>query len=196
MGRTPISGLIARGQNQNSYNNSGIDTPAKWVDAFNAALQDLVQDIGLRAFVEINYVPGTTSYQLPNDFFEIEQVWDDFMCRYYPRQDIDPSIWNYGPYGYTISFDGSRHNIDFGSDISSTKFRIYYIRYPAQLTTTNMNDDQPEVQTIGENALIYYALAQALRNNNQPGQAAGLEQKYEVERKKIRDAAQRARIGG
>ncbi|MBB6731887.1 hypothetical protein [Cohnella zeiphila] len=196
MGRTPISGLIARGQNQNSYNNSGIDTPAKWVDSFNAALQDLVQDIGLRAMVEIPYVPGTTSYQLPDDFFEVEQVWDNFWCRFYPRQDIDPAIWNYGPYGFDISFDGTHHNIDFGTDISSTTFRVYYIRYPALLTTSNINVDTPEVPTIGENALILYAIAKGLRNNNQPGQATNLEQMYENERKKIRDEAQRRRIGG
>jgi hypothetical protein len=192
MGRTSISGLIARGQNMNSYNNSGIDSIAKWVDAFNAALQDLAEDIDLVAFANISYIVGTTAYDLPADFFEIDEVRDGSNRLVHTRRSINP----YRVKGYFVQYTGSKYTLDLGEWGGNQTFKVRYVRLPLLLSTTNVNVDTPEVPTVGENALIYYAISRGLRNNNQPGQALSIEQMYERERKKIRDVAQRARIGG
>lgn len=196
MGRSSVSELISRGQNQNDYNNSGIDTPGKWVDYFNDAMQDLVSDINLTAKLQISFVNGTSEYNLPSDFFELIELWDGFGCRIPKSRFLDQT---YGGYditnGYYIRFNGSSYTIDLNQYNADQTFNGVYNRYPAKISAADLTAS-PEVPTIGENALIYYAISKSLRANNQPGQAMSMEQMYEKERKKIRDAAARAMVGG
>ena len=197
MGRSTVTELIARGKNQNDYNNTGIDTDGKWVDYFNDALQDLVSDINLTGTLQVSFVNGTREYNLPADFFELTELWDGFGCLVPKRRFYDQiygSFYN-TPQGYYIRFEGSGYTIDLYQYNSNQTFNGIYNRYPAKLSESVLTAN-PEVPTVGENALTYYAISKSLRANNQPGQAIAMEQKYEQERKKIRDAAARALVGG
>ncbi len=200
MGRSSVAALIARGQNRNEYNNTGIDTNSKWVDAFNAALQDLVSDINIIEPLQIPFVDGTREYALPADFFELQELWDGFGCPSSKRRYYDQILNGFYPtslQGYYIIFKGSGYFIDLYQYSASQTFNGVYIRYPALVTLgTDIAQQFPEVPTIGEDALIDYAIATALKNNNLLGQAATVMNDYESGRKKIRDAAARAMIGG
>lgn len=199
MGRNTVAELIARGQNMNDYNNTGINTNAKWVDAFNSALQDLVEDINLTENLSIPFVTGTREYDLPDDFFELQELSEqNFACpvpkrRRYENNGVYYSNWFQG---YFILNKGDRYVIDLFEYTADQTFTGIYTRYPALLSVVDISTQRPEVPTIGENALIYFAISRALRNNNQPGQASEIERMYELERRKIRDAAARALIGG
>lgn len=193
MGRSTVAELIARGQNWNSYNNTGIGTSALWIDAFNSALKDLVEDIGLKGTSTISYVNGTTSYDLPDDFFEAVQVVDSGQYPIWKREyELEPfACYN----SYYIKDIGSNYQVVFDDRNTTETLTLSYIRYPALLAIANVSTQKPEVPTIGEDALIYYAISRSLRNNNQSGMAAEMESKYEYERKKIRDAKYRAAAG-
>lgn len=193
MGRNTVAALIARAQNMNSYNNSGISTTAMWVDAFNAALQDLAPDIGLQAQYPIPYEIGTTAYDLPTNYFEVDQLTDSGSYPLRKREHLNQPfpLWD----SYYIYDAGANYKIDFGDRNSNENLILNYTRYPDLLAVTDYITQKPEVPTIGEDALIYFAISRGLRNNNQPGQAMELERMYEVERKKIRDAKYRAIAG-
>lgn len=193
MGRNTVAALIATGQATNSYNNTGISSNALWIDAFNSALQDLVEDIGLIGSTTIPYVNGTTTYDLPSDYFEVMQVVDSSGYEIYKRQfEIEPfPCFN----SYFIKNAGASYQIVFDDRNATEDLTVSYIRYPEVLAVANVSTQLPEVPTIGENALIYYAIARSLRNNNQIGQAMEVDRQYEVERKKIRDAKYRAMAG-
>ena len=194
MGISTVQQLIVRGSSQNDYNNSGIDTNAKWVDAFNTALQDLVSDINLTGSLSISFVAGTREYDLPDNFFELQELRDSFKCRVGKRRTYDPYFGC--PQGYWIMNRGSNYAIDLYEYSSDETFTGIYTRYPAALAVADIATQKPDIPTIGENALIYYAISKALRANNQLGQAQALEASYEMERRKIRDAAARAMMGG
>lgn len=200
MGRSTVAALIARGQNENRYNNVGIasQSNAKWIDWFNAALQDLASDINLTADLSISFVQGTREYDLPADFMEIRELWDGFGCATTKRRYYDQIYGFYynTPEGYYVRFVGDKYTIDLYQYNSDQVFNGIYIRYPALLTVADQSTQVPEVPTIGENALIYYAISKAMDANNQRGQAQSYMGMYEQERKKIRDAAGRALIGG
>ena len=200
MGRSTVAALIARGQAENRYNNVGIQSQsnAKWIDWFNAALQDLVEDINLMSALSINFVQGTREYDLPADFFEIRELWDAFGCPTTKRRYYDQIYGSYynTPQGYYIRFNGDKYKIDLYEYNSDQVFNGVYIRYPALLTVADQATQTPEIPTIGENALIYYAISKAMDANNQRGQAQSYMAMYENERKKIRDAAGRALMGG
>lgn len=190
MGRTNVQNLINRGSNWNSYNATGIATNGLWLDAFNAALADLVEDIGLTARTVIPYIAGTTTYDLPADFFESIQVVDAGQFPIWKRQyEVEPFPC---ADSYYIKNVGANYQIVFDERNSSENITVVYTRYPSLLNTLT---DFPEVPTVGEDALLYYAISRSLRNNNQQGQAMEVEQKYEQERKKIRDAKYRAAAG-
>lgn len=199
MGRSTVSELIARGQNRNDYNNTGINTNAKWIDAFNAALQDLVEDINLTGTFTINFVAGTREYDLPTDFFELLELDDTNFRMPVPKRrfyNVTGEHYSNWLQGYYVLNQGDNYVLDLFEYTTNNTFTGLYTRYPAVLGGTDVLTQKPEIPTIGEDALIYYAIAIALRNNNQPGQAQDIERKYERERMKIRDAAQRAFIGG
>lgn len=193
MGRSTIQTLIARGQSWNSYNNTGIDSNGLWLDAFNAALADLVEDIGLVGTTTISYVNGTTTYDLPDDYFEVTQVLDSGGYPIFKRQyETEPfPCFN----SYFIKDIGTNYQIVFDDRNSTETLTVNYIRYPTLLLITQLSTQRPEVPTVGEDALIYYAISKALRNNNQIGQAMQVDQDYERERRKIRDAKYRAIAG-
>lgn len=194
MGRNTVAALIARGKNRNDYNNSGIDTDGKWVDAFNAALQDLAIDINLTGQLTISYVSGTSQYDLPDDFIELRELRDGFSCPITKRRYYDQNSFFRFPQGYFILFNGTNYVIDISDFNANQTLSGIYTRYPAALDPTNTTQI-PEIPTIGEDALIDYAVMISLRNNNQLGQASSVQQEYETGRKKIRDAAARAALG-
>lgn len=199
MGRSTIQELITRGQNRNDYNNTGIDTNSKWIDAFNAALQDLTNDLSITELLTINFIPGIREYDLPADFFEIRELWDGFNCKAEKRRYYDQQLFGFYPQyleGYYVLFKGDKYVIDLYPYNAAQTFQGIYVRYPAVLNIATIATQRPEVPTIGEDALIDYAVMTALRNNNLLGEAAAVEARYETGRKKIRDAAQRALLGG
>ena len=193
IGRRTIAELIASGQNTNSYNNTAIDSISLWVDAFNAGLKDLVEDIGLTAQIAINYVNGTTTYDLPDDYFEVMQIVDSGQYPIWKRQhEIEPfPCFN----SYFVKDIGTNYQIVFDDRNATETLTLSYMRYPALLTVAAYLTQKPEIPTIGEDALIDYAISRALRNNNQLGQSVTINQEYERGRKKIRDAKYRAIAG-
>lgn len=198
MGRSTVSELITRGQNRNDYNNTGIDSTSKWVDAFNSALQDLVNDINITEPFQINFVNGTREYALPDDYFEIRELWDQFNCPASKRRYYDQQLFGFYPgylEGYFILFKGGNYVIDLYPYNSTQTFNGIYTRYPELLTVSDVLTQRPEVPTVGEDALIDYAVMVALRNNNLLGEAKTVQQDYEAGRKRIRDAAARAANG-
>lgn len=193
MGRSTTKQLITRGQAENAYNNSGISTNGQWIDFFNDALADLVDDLYLTKAITINFDPlvSARQYDLPDDFFSLELLNDANQCpvskrRYYEQQ--------YAP-GYWILNNGDKYICDLYSYTAAQVFTGLYARYPTLLTLGGIDSEKPEVPTVAEKALPFYAIAKALRNNNQPGQAAEYDKHYEVERLKIRNAAARSRGG-
>lgn len=189
MGRSTSAQLIARGKAENAYNNSGISSNVQWVDFFNDALADLVDDLSIEESVDpIALVTPTREYDLPSDFFSLETLYDSNGCSVCERRTFEQKY----PAGYRILNKGSKYVIDLYS-YTDQIFTGQYIRYPALLTSEGTVTEYPEVPSTGEKALFYYAIARALRNNNQPGQAAEYDKHYEVERKKIRNAIARSR---
>lgn len=189
MGRSTVATLITRGMNQNEYNSTGIDTTGKWVDFFNDALNDLADDLLILAPLTITLVPGTREYDLPEDFLQLHTFTDNS----YPvnKRRTYEDIWCQG---YWIMNKGSKYVIDLFDYNGTVALTGLYQRYAAVLPSDDTTV-QPEVPTMGENALIYYAISKALRNNNLPGQAQEVEGKYERERQKIRNAAYRSMYG-
>lgn len=197
MGRSTVSELISKLRNRNDYNNTAVDTDAKVIEGFNAALQDLSSDLNLTEQISIPFVTGTREYDLPDDFLDIYELRDGFGLIVEPRRFYS-EVYGYGyryPQGYFILNKGINYVIDLFEYTSDQTFSGLYKRYPATLSVANLTD-RPEVPTIGEDALIEYAIMIALRNNNQLGQAQIIEQRYEALRKKIRDVAQRQLAGG
>lgn len=198
MGRSTVTALIARGQNQNNYNNTGISTTGQWVDFFNAALQDLAIDLDIRTTATIVFDGVQTDYDLPADFVEQIELYDEFNLPVPKRQSYNtfgPSLtWNQGFYIY---FAGSGYKIrliDFTN--SPQTFNLLYVRLPALLSVANADTQQPEIPTPCEDALIYYAIGKALANNNLLGQSLTVLGQYEQQRKAIRDNIARAALGG
>lgn len=192
MGRSTSQELITRGKAENAYNNSGISADVQWVDFFNDALADLVDDLAIQAaLIPINLISPTREYDLPTDFFGIESMYDGNGNRIAERRTYEQKY----PVGYRILNKGSKFVVDLYNFTTNQTFTGQYIRYPVKLTSGGASSEYPEVPTMGEKALFYYAIAKALRNNNQPGQAAEYDKHYEVERKKIRTAMARSRGG-
>lgn len=188
MGASTVETLIARGQNQNEYNQTGIDSSGKWVDFFNDALQDLADDLLILEPISITLVANQREYDLPDDFLQLHTFTDNS----YPvnKRRLYEDTWCQG---YWIMNKGSKYVIDLVNFSGTVTLNGLYQRYPA-LISTDLTV-KPEVPTMGENALIYYAIAKSLRNNNFPGQAQEVEGKYERERQKIRNAAYRSMYG-
>lgn len=187
MGASTVAQLIAKGQKENAYNNSGISSNEDWYGFFNDALRDLVDDLRIEKVSTITFVTTTREYDLPADYYAMGIVYDSSFNPQVKRRNYAQRH----PAGYWIFYRGSAHVIDLYSYTSNQTLNYTYMAYPTAITATT---DSPEVPSVGEKALIYYALSKALRNNNQVGQAKEMEEKYEAERLKIRTAA--ARGGG
>lgn len=194
MGRSTVQQLITRGQNQNEYNKTGINSNAQWVDYFNDALQDLAPDLDIRTSYVIPFDGVIKDYALPADFVELVEITDSSFFPIPKRRYETPFPYN-GGFGYYVTFSGSQYTINLDYFTSAQPINIVYVRLPVLIEITPLTV-RPEIPTVGENALIYYAISKSLRNNNLPGQAQEVEGKYERERKKIRDNVQRAVLGG
>jgi hypothetical protein len=60
MGTSSTAQLIARGKAENGYNNSGISGDPAWIDFFNDALRDLVEDLNIiDVLPSLVYTAGT-----------------------------------------------------------------------------------------------------------------------------------------
>lgn len=184
MGRSTVTELMNKGKSENAYNNSGIKTPAQWMDFFNDALNDLVDDLNLTKTFTVTHDGAAREYDLPDDFYSVFILNDQSNGRVAVRRNYDANG------GYWVMYKGSKYVIDLWKYTSAQTFNGVYQRYATKLTDVGNN---PEVPDVGEKALIYYALGKALRNNNQVGQAKEMDEKYEAERLKIRNAAARAR---
>jgi hypothetical protein len=191
MGASTSQQLIAKGKGENGYNNSGISNDSQWVDFFNDALADLVDDLGIEESLDpIVFVSTVRENTLPADYFSLVNLYDGNGCEVYERRSYNQKY----PAGYRVLFKGSSYVIDLYSFTTNQTFTGQYYRYAEALTIADYADQHPEVPTVGEKALIYYAISKALRNNNQPvGDYLKL---YERERMKIRDAIAKARGGG
>lgn len=186
MGRSTAAQLIAKGKAENSYNNSGIKTDAQWLDFFNDALRDLVDDLGIRKMGTIAY-DTEREYPLADDYYYLLSMNDANNNRVAKRRNYDQQY----PEGYWIFYRGGSHVIDLYRYSAAQTFTYLYQAYPAELADTNAT---PEVPSVGEKALVYYAIAKSLRNNSHADEAREYEGLYERERLKIRTAA--ARGGG
>lgn len=196
MGRSTVQELIARGRNQNDYNNTGIQNNAQWVDFFNSALQDLASDIDIRTTATINYDGVTTDYDLPEDYVEIVELYDQFSTPISKRR-LYNDYWleRFYDQGFYIYWAGSGYKIRLIEFTGPQVFTMFYTRLPAKLSVSAITD-KPEVPAPGEDALIYYAVAKSLANNNLLGQSMNVMGQYEAQRKNIRDVIARAKLGG
>jgi hypothetical protein len=186
MGASTVAQLIARGKAENGYNNSGISNDPQWIDFFNDALRDLVEDLNIVDLLSLVYTAGTREVDLPSDFFAMVELYDANQCRVLSRD----TYYQQYPSGFFIMYRGSKYVIDLYNYTSSQTFSGLYQRYAATLAATS---DTPEIPSIAEKALPFYAIAKALKNNNQLAEAAAYDSLYQAERKKLRTATARSR---
>lgn len=187
MGISSVAKLIALGKSENGYNNSGIASDNTWLDFFNSALNDLVDDLNLEEVLPtITHDGLVREHDLPADYYSLILFNDGNGNRIVQRRNYDQQY----PPGYWVLYKGSKYVIDLYNFSSAQTFKGLYQRYAKALSSTT---DTPEIPSVGERALVYYAISKALYNNNQMGQAQEYEKKYEGERLKIRTAASRAR---
>lgn len=187
MGVSTVNQLIAKGQAENAYNNSGIASPNTWLDFFNDALRDLVDDLNIQEVLPtITHDGLIRERDLPADYYSLILFNDGSNNRIVQRRNYDQQY----PPGYWVLYKGSKYVLDLYNFSFAQTFTGLYQRYAKALSSTN---DTPEVPSVGERALVYYAISKALANNNQMGQAQEYEKKYEAERLKIRTAASHAR---
>jgi len=189
MGASTTAQLITRAKAENGFNNSGISTDSQWVDFFNDALRDLVDDVKIERLGTLSFVAGTREYDLPDDYYALVILNDGNRTRVTKRRNYDQEY----PQGYWIFNRGGEYIIDLYGYSSSQTFSLMYQAYPTTLTEAGKTTEYPEVPSVGEKALIYYAIMKALRNNSQ-SEWKDYAALYEEERKKIRNAV--ARGGG
>lgn len=187
MGASTTAALIAKGKAENGYNNSGISSDAQWVDFFNDALRDLVDDLGIEKVAEIEFTTDQREYDMPVDFYSLVIINDENGSRVTKRRHYDQR----SPAGYWMFYRGDKHVIDLYQYQFDQTFKIMYQAYAPALDLSAINSQRPAVPSVGEKALVYYAISKALRNNNEIGQAQDYERLYEEERTKIRTAAVR-----
>ena len=189
MGASTTAQLINLARAENGYNNSGISSDGQWVSFFNDALRDLVDDLKIERLSTISFTAGTREYDLPSDYYALVILNDGNSTRVDKRRHYDQQY----PQGYWIFNRGGEYIIDFYGYSSTQTFTLMYQAYPTVLTEAGKSTERPEVPSVGEKALIYYAIMKALRNNSQ-SEWKDYAALYEEERKKIRNAV--ARGGG
>lgn len=189
MGRSTVNELIQRAKSMNAYNNSGIETTTAWLDFFNEALSNMVDDLDLEEVVTINYVQGTSEYDLPEDYYGIITVTEADNGNQMAKRRAYPQKY---PYGWWVLDKGSKVVLDILFNFNKS-FKVHYNRYPTKLELGSIATQKPEVPTAGETALCYLAVNRALLNNNQFEQASVFEKLYKEERANIRTASVRSR---
>lgn len=188
MGRSTTAQLIARGKAENSYNNSGITNDVQWIDFFNDALSDLVDDLGLNDTETITVLADTNEYALPSDYYHAILLFDNTTSTPYPKRR------NYNAFtspGYWVINRGEEIVMDLRQIPVGRVLTLSFQKYPTLLTESAKNTQTPEIPSAGEKALIYYAIAKALRNNSHMAESKEYERLYEAERLKIRTASVR-----
>lgn len=191
IGRSTTAQLITKGKAENKYNNSGIASDSQWVDFFNDALADLADDMGLTDNHTLTVASGTNEYDMPDDYYGTILFFETVGGFPYPKRR------NYNDFnrpGYWVFNRGGIYVMDIRQIPDGKEMTVVYQKYATVLTESAKNTQYPEVQRVGEKALIYYALQKALRNNSHLDDAKEYERLYEQERLKIRTAA--ARGGG
>lgn len=186
MGASTTAQLISRGKAENSYNNSGIKSDSQWIDFFTDALRDLVDDLNLEKVTTIAFVVGTREYDMPTDYHAFVLLTEPTGYPLSKRRNYNSDY----PSGYWMFNRGSGYVIDLYSFTSAQNFTLTYQAYAEDLVEANKATQKPQIPSVGEKALIYYAICKGLRNNSQP-EAAEYERLYEAERKKIRNAVAR-----
>lgn len=189
MGRSTVSELIQRARNMNNYNNSGIESTVAWCDFFNEALTNMVDDLGLEEVTTINFVQGTTEYDLPEDYYGIITVTEADTGSTMAKRRAYPQKY---PLGWWVLDKGSKTVLDIVYNYNKA-FKVHYNRYPTKIELANINTQKPEVPTTGETALCYLAINRALLNNSHFDQAQIFEELYKKERANIRTAGIRSR---
>lgn len=186
MGASTVAQLISRGKAENSYNNSGIKSDSQWIDFFNDALRDLVDDLDLEKVVTIPFMVGTREYDMPVDYHAFVLLTEPTGYPLVKRRNYNQE-W---PVGYWMFNRGSGYVMDLFNFSSPQNFVLTYQAYAEELAEAQKGTQKAQVPSVGEKALIYYAIMKGLRNNSQP-EADKYESLYEAERKKIRNAAAR-----
>jgi hypothetical protein len=188
MGRSTVAQLIQRAKNLNQYNNSGVDSDAMWVDHFNAALVEMVDNLDLQETFTIAYTKDTQLYTLPDDYYALLLLIDSKNQPITQKRNYNQSY----PNGYWILDKGDHFDIDISYN-TDDMLTILYNRYPKELIFADIQTQKPEVPTTGETSLCYLAISKALQNNNQLGQAQYYDGLYKSELANIRIATNRAK---
>lgn len=189
MARSTVNELIQRAKSMNNYNSSGIESTTAWVDFFNEALSSMVDDLGLEEVMTINFVIGTTEYDLPEDYYAIITVTEADTGSTMAKRRAYPQKY---PFGWWVMDKGSKTVLDLIFNFNKA-FKVHYNRYPAKLELANISTQKPEVPTVGETALCYKANYYACLNNSHFDEAQYFEKLYKEEQAKIRTASVRSR---
>lgn len=194
MGRSTVNQLIQRAKNMNEYNNSGVASDVVWLDFFNEALTSMVDDLGIEESYSITCDPAVTSYDLPEDYYQVLSIVDSANNELSTFKDFGFNIDGGRSYnvGYLVKNKGAQQAIEL-KHIQPESMTVHYIRYPETLLLADVTTQKPEVPTVGETALCYKAVSHALKNNNQLGQAQYFEELYAAEVSKVNKATTRAR---
>lgn len=190
MGRSTIQQLIQRAKSLNQYNNSGVDNDSIWIDHFNSALVEMVDDLNLQETFTINYTKDVTTYDMPDDYYAMVMLIDSKNTQIPQKRNFNQVY----PMGYWILDKGDKFQINITYNTNDT-LTLLYERYPTVLELGNITTQKPEVPTAGETALCYLSIRNSLLNNNQLGQAQYYDGLYKSELANIRIAATRAKGG-
>lgn len=194
MGISTVSQLVQRAKSMNEYNNSGVANDSVWVDFFNEALMSLVEDLNILEEVQITINPSLKSYDLPENYYGLIHVTNSLNNELSPYKDYGFSLEgtrSYSP-GYDIKNKGFKYVIEFPY-IQPETLTVTYIRYPTKLEFSQRESQKPEIPTSGESALCYKAISNALKNNNQLGQAQYYDSLFREQMGIVRTANLRAR---
>jgi hypothetical protein len=171
----------------NEYNNSGVSKDSVWVDHFNAAMVEMVDDLNLQESFTIAYTPDTRTYILPDDYYSLLILTAGNKQRINQRREYDSQV----P-GYWVVDKGSHFELDIAFS-QPTELTVVYQRYPTNLEVALMETQHPEIATAGETALCFKAVYFSLLNNNQPGQAKYYNDLFTEQRGTIRIATSKAK---
>jgi hypothetical protein len=189
MGRSTVRQLIQRAKNMNEYNNSGVSNDVAWLDHFNTALVEMVDDLNLEETFEINYTLNQQAYDLPEDYYSLILLNDKATNQRLTQKRHYDQIY---PPGYWVLDKGDRHVVEITYNTPTT-FIAFYERYPRPLEFSEIETQKPEIPTAGETALCYKAISHALRNNNQLGQAQYYDALFKEQLSTIKTASTRGR---
>lgn len=189
MGRSTVAELISVCKNINEYNNHGVQNDAIWITHLNSALKKMTDDLKLEETTTISVQSGVEDYTLPDDYYGVNILNEENGSRVTQRRHYDQDY----PPGFWVLNKGSNYVLNLKGYDSPQSMTLLYFRYPEVLTLANKDTQKPDVPTMAENALIYAAVSDALKNNNQLGQAQYYDDQFKQEMARANTAWQRAR---